>query len=277
MSFKSVVKSAAIAGLVAVAAVPGFAQETTTLDSVIAGEHRDAGNRARDQYRHPKETLEFFGITPDMIVVEIWPGSYYTEILAPYLADNGKYIAAVSSSANGSARSRRGLAGYLNFLVEKNDTVGGTEVREFVYPDSLELAPTGTADMVLTFRNVHNWMGRKAEFAIMAAAYKALKPGGVLGVVEHRLDGGEGVEEGQDARRGYVREGYAVQIAREAGFEVVDASEVNANAKDNKNHPSGVWTLPPRLARGEEDREKYLAIGESDRFTLKFRKPLDAR
>jgi len=274
MTFRTAVKSAAIASLFAVATVPSFAQDTASLDDVLASDHRSDENKVRDKYRHPKETLEFFGVTPDMTVVEIWPGSYYTEILAPYLRDNGKYIGAVSSSANGSARSRRGLTGYLNLLVEKDATVGQTEVREFVYPDGLELAPAGTADMVLTFRNVHNWMGRKAEYAILAAAYKALKPGGVLGVVEHRLDGGEGVDPDADARRGYVREGYAIEVARSVGFEVVDASEVNANPKDNKNHPSGVWTLPPRLARGDDDREKYLAIGESDRFTLKFRKPV---
>jgi predicted methyltransferase len=253
------------------------AETEKKFDAVLAGKHRSEGNVARDKYRHPKATLEFFGVKPDMTVVEIWPGSYYTEILAPFLRDEGKYVAAVSSSMNGSARSRQSMARYLNLLAEKNDTLGATDITEFTYPDSLTTVEAGTADMVLTFRNVHNWMGRKGEYAILSAAFKALKPGGVLGVVEHRLDGGEGVEDGQNARRGYVREGYVIQVARSLGFEVVDASDANANPKDNKNHPSGVWTLPPTYALGEQDKEKYSAIGESDRFTLKFRKPEQTR
>ena len=272
MKLKSILKATALSSVLALSVTASIsadfdADTNTKFDNVLAGEHRSDASKARDKYRHPKETLEFFGLTPDMTVVEIWPGGgYYTEILAPFLRDEGTYVAATSSSSNGSARSRSGHASYLTKLAEKDELYGKTVVSELVYPDQLQMTPAGTADMVLTFRNVHNWMGRKAEYAILAAAYKALKPGGILGVVEHRLDGGEGVEEGQDARRGYVREGYAIEAARSVGFEVVDASEVNANSKDNKNHPRGVWTLPPRFAAGDEDRAKYAAIGESDRF-----------
>ncbi len=273
MIFKATLAAGTLLSATMLANADFDAETEKKFDAVLAGKHRSEGNAVRDKYRHPKETLEFFGVQPDMTVVEIWPGSYYTEILAPFLREDGKYVAAVSSSVNGSARARRGMAGYLTSLVEKDDVLGKTHVSEFTYPDSLTTVPAGTADMVLTFRNVHNWMGVKAEYGILAAAFKALKPGGILGVVEHRLDGGEGVEDGQNARRGYVREGYVIEVARSFGFEVVDASDINANPKDNKNHPRGVWTLPPRFALGDQDKEKYTEIGESDRFTLKFKKP----
>lgn len=239
-------------------------------DSVLAGEQRSAENRARDAFRHPAETLAFFGLRPGMTVVEIAPGGgWYTEVLAGALGPQGTLYAAHTDpeSSEGAARS---VAGFDEKLAG-NPVYANTERTVFAKGNADELAPAGTADMVLTFRNIHNfYIGGWAPDAF-AAFYAALKPGGILGVVEHRLP-----EDAEDARMnesGYMKRSTVVKMAEDAGFELVDESEVNANPKDTADYEKGVWTLPPTLANGETNRDKYVEIGESDRMTLKFRKP----
>jgi predicted methyltransferase len=238
------------------------------LPAAVASPLRSESMRARDQYRHPLETLSFFGVQPQMTVVEIWPSSgWYTQILAPYLAKNGHYIAAVAS-ASGNGEGAKAYSEWMQAHPEIAKTVTTTE---FAPPDRLEIAPEGSADMVVTFRNVHNWMAKGNEAAAFKAFYKALKPGGVLGVVEHRASPKSAFD--PKAKSGYVREKDVIRFAKKAGFRLDKTSEVNANPKDTKNYSSGVWTLPPTLKLGDKDREKYMAIGESDRMTLRFIKP----
>ena len=243
-----------------------------SLADVIAGDHRSAENRARDQYRHPQQTLEFFGIRPEMTVVEIWPSTgWYTEILAPYLQDKGRYIAAHWDPDAKEDFIRKGVKSFQEKLAARPDLYGKVEMAVLQPPEKTEIVPAESVDMVVTFRNIHNWMDGGQAQNIFGSMYRVLKPGGVLGVVEHRAAN----DKPQDpkAKSGYVREDYAMQLAEKAGFVLEAKSEVNANAKDTKDYADGVWTLPPTLQKGEKDKDKYLAIGESDRFTLRFRKP----
>jgi predicted methyltransferase len=243
------------------------------LRAAIAGDHRDEENRARDIYRHPFETLTFFGIEPDMTVVEIWPGrGWYSEILAPFLKGGGRLYAASWDRDLESDFVQRTLKGYDEKFVARPDVFGEVIVTE-LSRSKTDIAPPGSADMVVTFRNVHNWMKRGYERTIFQAMYNALKPGGVLGLVEHRGD--PEVWQDPQALSGYVNEDYAVELAEDVGFRLVARSEVNANPKDTKDYPEGVWTLPPSLRLKDQDRATYLAIGESDRMTLKFVKPAD--
>jgi predicted methyltransferase len=229
------------------------------LAKAVAAEHRSENFEARDKYRHPQEVLEFAGLRPDMTVVEVAPGGgYWTEILAPYLHDQGTYYTAVSA---------RGMDDWRKKLESDAATYGNVKVTEF----GDQIAPAGSADLVLTFRNVHNWMARGSADDAFKAFYDALKPGGVLLVEEHRAR----TDEAQDpkAKSGYVREDYTIALAEKAGFKLLGKSELLANPKDTKDWPRGVWTLPPTLALGDQDREKYAAIGEADNFLLKFEKP----
>lgn len=238
------------------------------LANAVAGDHRSAENKARDQYRHPVETLTFFGFKPTMTVVEITPGGgWYTEILAPALKGTGKLYGAHypdTGEDNYYSNSRKKLVKKLASNVVFNEVV----LTDFTPLKQSELAPQGTADLVLTFRNLHNWKDAGVE-QVFKDAFNALKPGGVLGVVEHRLPTGVAPEKAV----GYVSETKTIKQAKAAGFRFVAASEINANSKDLAEHPKGVWTLPPSLALKEVDKAKYLAIGESDRMTLKFVKP----
>ncbi|HEV2271167.1 MAG TPA: hypothetical protein VGR92_17070 [Steroidobacteraceae bacterium] len=235
-----------------------------SLAQVIAGPQRTPAFKARDRYRHPLEDLEFFGLKPDMTVVEIWPsGGWWTEILAPYLRAHGKYYAA------GQPASREAtLQDKLAAAPQYYDRVIVTEAGP---PDHWRIAPAGSVDLVLTFRNVHNWLAGGYAKEMFAAMYRALKPGGVLGLEEHRAAPGTTLADWVNT--GYVSEDFVIGLARGAGFRLAAKSEINANPKDTKDYPDGVWTLPPTLALGEKDRAKYLAIGESDRMTLKFVKP----
>jgi predicted methyltransferase len=240
------------------------------LKEIIAGDHRSAENEARDQYRHPLETLTFFGITPDMTVVEIYPGrGWYTEILAPYLKGSGTLYAAEHPGDPSYEAVQRSLEAFDEKMKAAPELYG--EVKRTKLTKDGDIAPPGSADLVVTFRNVHSWMGSGTADESFAAMFKALKPGGVLGLVQHRGDAK--VAQDPKAGTGYVNEDYVVALAKKAGFELAETSEINANPKDTKDYAKGVWTLPPSLRLGEEDREKYLAIGESDRMTLKFVKP----
>lgn len=249
-----------------------------SLDDAVAGVWRDPKNTARDTARHPKETLEFFGIEPDQTVLEVWPGGgWYTEILAPYLKDSGTYIA-VGFDTETSDFARRGMAAFDTAFVSKPETFGDIRLAA-LSKTSGPLVASGMADAVLTFRNIHNWMAGEYADKVFADMYDALKPGGTLGVVEHRLNSGD--IQDPKAGNGYVHEDYVRQLAEAAGFIFVESSEINANPKDTKDHPGGVWNLPPNLrttnAAGEEiadyDAAHFTDIGESDRMTLKFRKP----
>jgi predicted methyltransferase len=229
------------------------------LAKAVAGAHRSVNFVERDKYRKPQQELEFFGIKPDMTVVEVSPGGgYWTEILAPYLKEKGTYYTVISPRQSDAWKQK---------LAANPDLYGSLKTSLM----GSEIAPAGSADMVLTFRNVHNWMAAGTVDQMFAAFYQALKPGGILGVEEHRAS--DTVPQDPKAANGYVRQDYTVQLAEKAGFELVGSSEILANSKDTKDWPKGVWTLPPALALGEQDRAKYVAIGEADNFVLKFQKP----
>ncbi len=232
-------------------------------------------NSDRDQYRHPLATLAFFGFEPTMTVVEIAPGGgWYSEILAPALKAQGTYYAAHFPADSSVGYYQRSLAGFKTKIA--NDArFSDVKLTEFAPSTHLAIAPAGSADMVLTFRNVHNWYMSKNKDAASNAFksfYTALKPGGTLGVVEHRLPEDRADEMQQSS--GYMKQSVVIALAKQAGFEFVADSDINANPLDTADHPKGVWTLPPSLRLGEQDAAKYKAIGESDRMTLKFKKPL---
>ncbi len=251
-----------------------------SLEWAVAGPWR-AQDHPRDVWRHPMETLRFFGLQPRMTVVEFWPGSgWWTEILAPYLAEgDGTYVAAGFQTGPGAVPAQIALAAaFQKRFTNDRRLYGEIELSEFG-PTSAPVAPAGTADLVLFMRNIHAWMAAGVVEKAFADAYAALRPGGVLGVEQHRL----GPDKDQDptGANGYVQEAFVRQLAAEAGFAFVAASEINANERDTKDHPFGVETLPPMgltAARGSPpdptfDRSKYDEIGESDRMTLRFRKP----
>jgi predicted methyltransferase len=243
------------------------------LDRVLAGAHRSDANRARDAWRHPRETLEFFGIRQDMTVMEIWPGAggWYTEVLAPLLRDHGRYIAAGWDPSSESKFVQDGIRSFQAKLAGNPVLYDRTQVTALQYPGALAPVPSGSVDLVVTFRNLHNWMARDEAPAMLRAIFAALKPGGILGIVDHRADPKAPVD--PKARTGYVNEQYAIGLAQAAGFVFVASSEINANARDTRDYDLGVWTLPPTWRLGDKDRERYAAIGESDRFTLKFVRP----
>jgi predicted methyltransferase len=244
--------------------------DDSQLRAAIAGSHRSAVNVARDAYRHPYETLSFFGIKPNMTVVELTPeGGWYTEILAPYLRENGKLIGAGEAF---EPSKRYGMM--FKKKLDANPAVyGKVAAGVFEPPSTFNFAAPNSVDMVLTFRNVHNWVefGDEGMKNVFKAIYTSLKPGGVLGVTDHRLP--ESMPQDAQASSGYLHESYVIRMAESAGFKLAGKSEINANPKDKADHKRGVWALPPTLANRDEDREKYLAIGESDRMTLKFVKP----
>jgi predicted methyltransferase len=265
MKPKSLRVALAVFSVAAVATgVPGLytrpaAADDAALRAAIASSERTPRYVARDVWRHPYEVLTFFGLRPDMTVVEIWPGrrGWWTEILVPYLKKGqGTYVPIANSNPKKQIRSEQAGTDRLVVADFKTD---------------VDLAPPGTADLVLTFRNLHNWMKRGVANNAFRAFYKALKPGGILGVVDHRAK----TDKPQDplAADGYVREDYTIALAEKAGFSFVGISEINANPRDTRDHPAGVWTLAPSFRLKDKDRAKYEAIGESDRFTLKFMKP----
>ncbi len=259
-------------------AAPAAPASAMTLEEAVAGDWREAQDKARDVWRHPVETLGFFGLKPGMTVVEIWPGAgWYTDILAPFLAASGGKLYAANLQPNDPIAIEV-VEAYRQKLRAKPRLYGDVEITAFG-ATSGPMAPAGSADLVLTARNVHNWMAAGIVDKAFADAFAALKPGGVFGVVEHRANPG-GVQD-PTAANGYVEQAYVIRLAQEAGFILDQASEINANPRDTKDHPFGVWTLPPvrrTSARGQPadptfDSSPYEAIGESDRMTLRFIKP----
>ena len=239
------------------------------LNTLANSPDRTAAQIARNKYRHPVETLTFFGVQDNMTVVELWPfGGWYTSILAPFLREHGKYYAAAIDPDTTDKRE-------LNYNVElkkmfdAHPAIYDKAIVTALAPGKKEIAPAGTADMVLTFRNIHNWHWAKIDKAVFAEAYKALKPGGILGVVEHRAN--PGMPSSASPPNAYVHEEYAIPMIESVGFVLLGKSDINNNPKDTKDYP--VWSLPPNYMNGDKDRARYEAIGESDRFTLKFMKP----
>ena len=254
--------------LVAFRCAAALANDQSGLAQWLAAPHRTPGNVVRDVYRHPVETLTFFGVKDNSAVVEILPGSrgYYLEILAPYLKARGVYITANRDELV----APQYLADHKKFLARlKEDEAIFAKVQVTKFnADRHEIAPSGSADFVLTFRNLHNWIERNEIDGALRAFHKALKPGCVLGVVDHR--GRTDMAQEAQMKLGYVREDVAIKLIEKAGFKLAATSEVNANPKDTKDYPEGVWTLPPSYRLGDKDRAKYQAIGESDRFTHRF-------
>ena len=236
------------------------------LMAAVQSEDRSTKNIERDQYRNPTETLSFFEIKPNMIVVELSPGGgWYTEILANYLHEPGMLIAAHFDKDSEIGYFKRGRENFEK-KIASSPMYSNVEIVDL----SSNLAKEGSVDAVITFRNLHNWLGPQMD-SIFANSFKALRPGGIFGVVEHRANPGTSMEEMK--KSGYVTEEHAIKVAKKHGFTLVSKSEINANNKDTKNHPKGVWTLPPNLRLKDVEKEKYIAIGESDRMTLLFKKP----
>lgn len=250
-----------------------------TIEQAVNHSDRTPAFVQRDAFRHPAETLAFFELEPSMTVVEIWPGGgYYSEILAPYLAEEGTFYAAHFPEESDSNYYQRSLSKFKERLASEA-VFGNVQLTQFspVTQLSSDIAPPNSADRVLTFRNLHNWYMNGGEEAVLNAFrqfHQALVPDGMLGVVDHRLP--ESADDEAMANSGYIKESWVIELAQQAGFELVERSEINANPKDTADHPNGVWNLPPTLNVEEgDDAEIYKAIGESDRFTLKFRKPIE--
>jgi predicted methyltransferase len=237
-----------------------------SLDAALSGSQRNEGESARDPHRHPSETLAFFGVTPSSRVVELWPGGgWYTALLAPLVHDDGALsVVAADNQYLGRFRDR---------MASRPDVFDRVELVVIQPADGTELSfgPDGSADVVLTFRNFHNWMTGSYEDEVMAAAFRVLRPGGVLGVVEHHAP--DGTDRETMVRTGYVTEQTIVETATAAGFTLQERSDINANPNDDHDHPEGVWSLPPAYRGGDEGRAEFAAIGESDRMTLRFVKP----
>jgi predicted methyltransferase len=258
--------------LIAGCAVTSTREATAqALDNILADPHRPEADRARDRYRHPKDTLLFFGIRPEMTVLEVWPEpGWYTDIIAPLVRDRGKYYAAVMEPDPASQFVTGRLASFRSKLAADPTLYGNATIVTFPAHGG-DVVPPGSIDLVVTFRNIHNWMSEGTASDAFATIFKALKPGGMLGVVDHR--GSPGVPQDPKAKSGYVSEEYAIKLIEAQGFRLLGTSEINANPKDTKDYEQGVWTLPPTFRLGDKDRDKYTEIGESDRFTLKFEKP----
>ena len=250
-----------------------FAGEAS-LQEILIGKHRSPAHQARDSFRNPEKTLELFDVQPNMTVVEIWPGGkgWYTEILAPYLKEQGLLYVAHFDQNSSIPYFSKNFARFKQKLAANPDIYGRVIITTLQPPEKLEVAPPGSADRVLTFRNVHNWMKSNQALQVFEAMYLALKPGGILGVVEHRNP--TQTEQDPKAQSGYVTEAYLIRLAEQIGFKLLAKSEINANSKDTHEHPKGVWSLPPSLKGGDNNKDYFQNIGESDRMTLKFIKPL---
>jgi predicted methyltransferase len=275
---KTAVRAIALACLLAAGAiiagcVTSGGRETTAnaLDLILASNQRSPVDRSRDRFRHPKETLLFFGIRPYTRVLEVWPEpGWYTAIIAPLVQAKGRYFAGAIAEDPGSRFLTARLANYRRLLASRPGTYGQVRLVTFRL-DGSDVVPPGSVDMVLSFRDLHEWLALGDAQQALATIYRALSPGGVFGVVDNR--GNPALPQDPTAKNGYVRQDYAIRLIEAAGFRLVATSEVNANPKDTKDYPCGVWALPPDYRLGNIDRSRYEAIGESDRFTLKFVKP----
>ncbi len=247
--------------------------ETGSIEAAIAGAHRPEEQRARDRYRHPAETLAFFGLRPDMTVIEIQPGGgWYTAVLAPVLRDHGRLIV-TNGDPNAEGEQGRFARELLERFHQRPDIYDQVQTELFDPPAQIELGEPGSADLVLTFRSAHNWIRRGYEQQMFDAMARVLKPGGVLGIVQHRAP--EGSDPHVTAEQGYVPEAYIIELAEHAGLRLDARSDINANPADTHDHPNGVWSLPPSLRGGDVDRDAFVAVGESDRMTLRFVKPAE--
>ncbi len=261
------------APMAAMEAAPEEMKATTPEEKLAAAlthAGRSEAESARDTYRHPAETLAVFGVQPDHTVFELWSGGgWYTHVLAPYLVEDGKLHVTIYPADSEKEYRRTMNTNMSNYLETQGykDKVNAIEINA----DNLDFGIKGQADVVLTFRNIHNWVKGGYDKAVYEQAFTALKPGGVFGVVEHR--GPEGMTREQSAKSGYMDQAQVIKDIEAIGFKFVESSEINANPKDTKDHVKGVWTLPPSLRLGDQDKEKYVEIGESDRMTLKFIKP----
>jgi predicted methyltransferase len=245
------------------------------LRDAVAGPQRSEKERARDIYRHPVETLEFFGVRADMTVVELWPGGgWYTAILAPFLRDRGKLVVAMGDP-NGDPKAEPTEDGKAFLARRDRQPEIFDRITSVVVPAAgdIMLGPPESADAVVTFRNLHTFVWLKLDQQMLAAAFRVLRHGGVLGLTDHRAPPGGTTDPKIVGETGYIPEAYAIQLVESAGFKLVARSEINANPRDTKDHEGGVWALPPTYTNGTKDHEKYEAIGESDRMTLKFVKP----
>ena len=271
-SWKGVAVATAMVSLPLMAIAATDAATEAKLKAAIAGAHRAPENASRDAGRHPLETLKAIGLKDDMAVMEITPsGGYWTEILAPVLKDKGRYVAAGGDPA-ASEGSKKGVDAFQAKLAKDPAIYGKVEVAVLnIKTGKTEPVKPGTMDMVVTFRNIHNWMAQDQAKQMFDIMYASLKPGGILGVEEHRAPTTK--EQDPKAASGYVREDFAIKLIESSGFKFASKSEVNANPKDTKDYPKGVWTLPPNYAEKDVDKAKYTAIGESDRFLLVFQKP----
>jgi predicted methyltransferase len=261
---------ATVAAVACALPMTGAFAKDEALTKAVAPEHRSPNFVERDAYRKPVQVLEFIGVKPTMTVVEISPGGgYWTEILAPYLHDKGTYYTAITPRAS-SERAATAADTWQKKLDGNKAIYGNVKISDFG-GGKFEPAPAGSADVVITARNVHNWMAQGTAEQAFASFYKTLKPGGLLIVEEHRAP----ADKPQDpkAANGYVREDYTIGLAEKAGFKVAGKSDLLNNPKDTKDHPKGVWTLPPTYAMGDTDKAKYQAIGEADNFLVKFQKP----
>jgi len=244
--------------------------ETKTLAQIVSSDFRQDKNISRDKYRHPLETLTFFNIKPSDTVIELWPGGgWYAEVLAPYLAQEGQYVAGNFDTKPEDETLRQGYRAtkgrlFEAWLKEHSAHVGKASTVTFDPPTHYALGSDASVDTVLTFRNLHNWAMKGFLEPVFESTFNVLKPGGIFGIVEHRA------KPGMTAKTGYMDEAKVIALAEKVGFTLVAKSDVNANSKDTKDYPKGVWSLPPRLVLEEVDKSKYLAIGESDRMTLKF-------
>jgi predicted methyltransferase len=257
------------------AAADAAADMEAALQAAATGEHRSEANIARNKYRHPVETLTFFGIEPDMTVVEIWPGGgWYTEVIAPVLVDGQLVAASFAPKTEDPEHYSNRIYKEYSARLENEPVFSNVRLGMLQPGQKVDIGEPESADMVVTFRNIHSFINADILDEILAESFKVLKPGGIFGVVQHRAK--EGADVAETVKDGYVPTAYVIAQAEAAGFELVEKSEINANPKDTTDHPKGVWTLPPSYRLGDVDRAKYEAIGESDRMTLKFRKPVAA-
>lgn len=279
-SFVNAISAAAVLFGSVVTAQSAAADSTSMkIREAIMGDHRAEAKVARDAHRNPYETLKFFGLKEDMTVLEIFAqGAWYTEIIAPVVAEKGMYYGALPDPS--SERSQRSFDSFSEALASDKDLYGNAKAVK-IGPEATQPIEPGTADLVLTFRNIHNWMAAGTVDKMYEIMYDSAKPGGYLGVVEHR--GNPMVKQDPKARSGYVNEGYAIKLAEDAGWQFVGSSDINNNPMDDKNYEGRVWRLPPTLGSFDggfkplegEARARNQAMGESDRYTLLFVKPAE--